>query len=214
MESLALFVVAMTITPGPNNLMIMSSGVNFGLRRSLPHFAGICLGFPLLVIGVALGLGLVIESAPLLFELIRYAGVAYLLLMSWGLLRQALFPETAEAQAARGGKGGIDTDNHFQPWSFHRAVLFQWVNPKAWTMAVSALAAFAALDESRWEGALTVAGTYLLLGSPCVLVWMMSGLSIRQFLQSPKGRRLFNLTMAVLLLISIAPVLLSEMPGV
>ena len=197
MEALAAFIIAMTLTPGPNNLMIMSSGVNFGVRRSLPHYLGICLGFALLSALVGAGLGSALQSIPLAWQALQWAGGAYLLWMAWILLRTALRQsETADIEAAQA-----------RPLNFAQAVLFQWDNPKAWTMAVVGMATFSGIGGDYLNSLLIVTAGWLIVGSPCVAVWLCFGAMIREWLKRPLWRRHFNLTMALLLLVSAVSIL-------
>lgn len=198
MDPLSLFVVSMTITPGPNNLMLMTSGVHHGIRRSLPHYFGICGGFPLLVLSVGWGMGQILQDWPLVFESIRLLGMAYLGWLALGLARLAWqAPQALES----------DADTGMRPFTFGQAVLFQWVNPKAWTMAVGGLAAFTTLDTDYTRQVVEVALHYVILGSPCVAFWLLGGAIIRRWLMRPRWHRLFNLSMALLLLASIGPML-------
>jgi threonine/homoserine/homoserine lactone efflux protein len=121
------FAVVSSITPGPNNMMLLASGVNFGMRRTMPHMMGVCMGFTLMLVIVGLGLGAVIMTVPLLHTVLKYGSGAYLLWLAWSL-------------ATSGGLGGSQTGA--RPMRFIEAALFQWINPKAWVMAVTAMAVY------------------------------------------------------------------------
>jgi len=123
--SVLLFALVSTVTPGPNNIMIMTSGVNFGVWRTLPHYLGICFGFPAMVVAISLGLGKVFEAFPQLHLVIKVLGITYLLYLAWRIATTAT---------------EIDGEKTSKPLSFLQAAAFQWVNPKAWVMAVGALA--------------------------------------------------------------------------
>ena len=193
MEYAAIIAFAITacVTPGPNNAMIMASGVNYGIRRSLPHYFGICLGFPAMVVAVGLGISTVFEQFPVLHLLLKLAGAAYLTYLAW---RIALTPVTELSQKA--GK----------PFTFLQAAAFQWINPKAWVLAVGATVTYTVIGDSYISQVLILALIFMLFGSPCILLWLWFGTALRQFLQNPRSVRLFNYSMAVLLLVSLVPV--------
>ncbi|MFV8783352.1 LysE family translocator [Microbulbifer sp. SA54] len=184
---IVLFVFATSITPGPNNLMIMSSGLNFGVSRSMPHFLGICIGYPAMIIAIGLGLGALFNQFPLLHEIIRWVGIAYLLYLAW------VIAATREVGSAEGKK----------PFTFLQAVAFQWVNPKGWIMAVGALAAFTTPDGTMLVEAGRIALTFILIGGPCIVVWLMFGVGLKQLLKDPRHLRIFNITMGLLLAASV-----------
>ncbi|USD23001.1 LysE family translocator [Microbulbifer variabilis] len=189
---IALFVFSTSITPGPNNLMIMSSGLNHGASRSLPHLLGIWLGFPAMVIAVGLGLGSVFSQFPVLHEIIRWVGIGYLLYLAW------LIASTREIDSA--------SDRH--PFSFFQAIAFQWVNPKGWIMAIGALAAFTSPNGEVWKDILQIALAFIAIGGPCVAVWLFFGIGLKRFLTKPNHLRLFNITMGLLLAASVVPLAL------
>jgi threonine/homoserine/homoserine lactone efflux protein len=191
--AILLFAFTATVTPGPNNVMIMTSGLNYGVRRSLPHFFGICLGFPVMVILVGLGIGAVFERFPLAHEVIKVAGVAYLLYLSWRIAASS--PVSLEGGAGR-------------PLTFWQAVLFQWVNPKAWVMVTGAVAAFTSVSAGIYLQVLLITSAFALAVFPCVAMWMTFGVGLQQLLKDPFHQRIFNVSMAVLLVSSIAPVII------
>ncbi|MEO3866378.1 LysE family translocator [Rheinheimera fenheensis] len=186
------FAFSTTITPGPNNVMIMSSGVNYGIRASVPHWLGICLGFPLMVLLVGLGFGVVFERYPHLHQLIKVLGVAYLLWLAWRIA-------SAEPKAIEQGKS--------KPFSFIQAVLFQWVNGKAWVMASGAIAAFTTVGGVYWLEVSIITAAFLLVAFPCVGAWLVFGAVLRKVLTKALFQRLFNITMAIILVLSVVPVL-------
>lgn len=187
------FAFSTTITPGPNNVMIMSSGVNYGIRASVPHWLGICLGFPLMVLLVGLGFGVVFERYPHLHQLIKVLGVAYLLWLAWRIA-------SAEPKAIEQGKS--------KPFSFIQAALFQWVNGKAWVMASGAISAFTTVGGVYWLEVSIISAAFLLVAFPCVGVWLVFGAVLRKVLTKALFQRLFNITMAIILVLSVVPVLL------
>jgi threonine/homoserine/homoserine lactone efflux protein len=186
------FAFSTTITPGPNNVMIMSSGVNYGIKASMPHWLGICLGFPLMVMLVGLGFGVIFERYPHLHQLIKAAGIAYLLWLAWHIA-------TAEPKAIKQGTR--------KPFSFIQAVLFQWVNGKAWVMATGAVAAFTSVGGVFWIDVSIITLAFLLMAFPCVGLWLVCGAALRKVLTKPLFQRIFNISMAVILVLSIVPVL-------
>ena len=193
MEYAAIIAFAITacVTPGPNNAMIMASGVNYGIRRSLPHYFGICLGFPAMVVAVGLGIATVFEQFPVLHLLLKLAGAAYLTYLAW---RIATTPVAQLSQQA--GK----------PFTFLQAAAFQWINPKAWVLAVGATVTYTIIGEGYVSQVLILALIFMLFGAPCILLWLWFGTALRQFLQNPRAVRVFNYSMAVLLVSSLIPV--------
>ena len=189
---LAGFVIVMTGTPGPNNLMLLASGARFGFRRSVPHILGITVGCQVLLVAVALGLGSVLVLWPPLLDNLRWGCVAVLLYLAWMLVRPARGNSTGEARA--------------RPLTFVEAALFQWVNPKAWMMMLTAVTTY--LQPDRYWFALLVVGlSFAVLGMPLISTWNLFGVSLQRFLQRPGRAAAFNALMAVLLLTSLYPVL-------
>jgi len=188
------FAVSTTITPGPNNIMIMSSGLNFGLKRSLPHLMGICLGFPLMVAGVGLGFGAIFERFPVIHEVIKVLGVLYLIYLAYLVATSA--PKSLD-----------NNTSETKPLTFIQAALFQWINPKAWVMATGAVAAYTTQDASIMLQVMFISLAFLIAGVPCVGMWLVCGTWLKRFLKEVKYQRLFNLTMALLLIVSILPVI-------
>ena len=189
LAALALFCFAASITPGPNNAMLLASGANFGLRATLPHLAGVVLGFALLILVIGAGLGALFAAYPPLHTGLKIVGGAYLL---WLAARIA----TAKGMAGRESGG--------RPITFLEAAAFQWVNPKAYAMAVGAVAAYV----PRGGGAgdlLLLTLVFGLVNLPCVSAWMVAGVGLRRVLERPAALRAFNLLMAGLLVASLYP---------
>ncbi len=180
------FALAMSATPGPNNAMVAASAVNFGLRRSLPHILGISLGFPVMLLLVGLGAGEVLAGSPGLQATLRWVGAAWMLWLAWGIARAA--PLTP-GDAPRG-----------KPMSLIQAALFQWVNPKAWIIAGAAILAYG--ESPLLAGIFGAAALVSLLG------WAAIGLGAARLLRRPEALRWFNRAMAVLLVLSLVPMLL------
>lgn len=190
----ALFLVVSSITPGPNNTMLMASGVNFGVRRSLPHLLGVQIGFTVMLLCVGLGLHAVLDQFPALYQLMRWGGAAYLLWLAWKLATAR--PANADPEAPAP-----------QPLSFWGAAAFQWINPKAWVMIVTAMSAYLPPNASVPQ-VLLLALMSLVLGSPCSAVWVGFGQAMRGLLQDPLRLRIFNVTMALALVASLYPMLM------
>jgi threonine/homoserine/homoserine lactone efflux protein len=190
--ALATFAFVAGITPGPNNLMLMTSGVKYGLGRTLPHLVGVILGFALMIAVVGLGLDVLFKRIPSIMPIMRVAGSIY---MVWLALKIALSKPVDKIEA-----GG-------QPIGFFAAAGFQWINPKAWVMALSALAMYAGVVDGYASSVLFIAGLCALIAIPCSGAWMLFGASLSRLLTNPRITRAFNWTMAALLVASIAPTL-------
>jgi threonine/homoserine/homoserine lactone efflux protein len=185
-----MFAVVTLFTPGPNNVMLMTSGLNFGLRRAQPHVLGVTLGFSFMVLVVGLGLGAVFSAWPALYTIIKYAGAAYILYLAW-LIGHSHSVEEGEPPA--------------RPVSFLEACLFQWVNPKGWVMVVGAVTAYAAVAAFPMNMVL-MAVVFGVFGYASSLSWVLFGTGLRRFLTAPRAIRAFNIVMAVLLVLSLVPV--------
>ena len=187
------FATAMLYTPGPNNVMLMASGLNYGFRRSLPHVAGVTIGFSFLVCVIWLGLGAVFAAYPILHTILKYAGTAYLIYL-------AVMIAMSGSADAMGGEGG-------RPMTFLAAALFQWVNVKGWVIAIGAITAYAAVAAYPWN-ILTLSALLLAVGLTSSVTWVLFGTSLQSLIRSPRAVRVFNVAMALLLLASLYPVLM------
>ncbi len=179
---LALYAFITTITPGPNNLMLASSGLTFGFKRTLPHIAGILGGCCVLIVVTGLGLGAVFQAEPRLQLALKVVGAGYLLYLAWTLLR------AGELKDREGG----------QPLSILKAAAFQFVNPKALVMAITAVAAFAAPGEGYIWRLLIVCLVFATIGAPCNMTWAAFGSGMRRILREPRAILWFNRVMAAL----------------
>jgi threonine/homoserine/homoserine lactone efflux protein len=184
--ALATYFAVMSITPGPNNVMVTSSGAAYGYRATLPHVLGIGLGAALQMVLVALGVGVVFQRFPLLHSGLAIVAAAYLVYLAWRLLRAGVVAES-------------DTRRPFTVW---QAVLFQAVNPKAWVMAITTAAVFLPQDTPLSRLILVVGGLFLAVNIPCVSVWALFGSAVRHLLLRPTFRKVFNLTMSILLVLT------------
>jgi threonine/homoserine/homoserine lactone efflux protein len=190
LSALILFAFVSSITPGPNNLMLMASGANFGFLRTVPHMLGIGLGFTFMVLMVGAGLMQVFEAIPASHTVLKVLSIAYLLYLAWKIGNSSPVAD----QAATG-----------TPMTFLQAAAFQWVNPKAWTMALTAISVYAP-DRTGWTIVL-VAATFGAVNLPCVSSWTVIGQQMAKLLKSPRRLIAFNWTMAALLVLSIIPTL-------
>src|ERR1700722_17445688 len=186
-----LFAAVMFFTPGPNNIMVMSSGLTYGFRRTLPHIAGITIGFAFMVWAGGVGFGASFVGYPVLQPILRYAGPAYLIYLAAVI---------AMAEPVTPGQ-----DNRRGPMTFTGAAMFQWVNVKGWVMVIGTITAYAGIASFPWNIAIQ-ALLSLLLGMVSTATWALSGSSLRALMTSPRTVRAFNLVMAALLLASLYPV--------
>ena len=168
--------------------MVMTSGLNFGIQRTIPHFLGICVGFPAMVFAVGLGFGALFVKYHIFHEIIRIVGGLYMLYLAWRIA-------TASTQL----KSGTSS----KPLTFFQAALFQWVNPKAWVMAIGAVSAYTSVGGNITYEIMTIAMIFLLVCLPCVGVWLVFGVALKSLLKNERQQRMFNYTMGLLLLTSI-----------
>ena len=195
----SLFSFVSSITPGPNNMMMLASGVNFGFRRSVPHWLGICGGFTFMLCAVGLGLHTLLADHPALYDLLRYAGSAYLIWMAWRLATATATPASQDDDAPK---------SEARPLGVWAAAAFQWVNPKAWVMAVTAMSAYLPARAQAMD-VVVLALLFGVINLPCVACWAGGGAALRRFLQDPLRLRIFNISMALALLASLYPMLVT-----
>ena len=189
--ALAAYAFVTSVTPGPNNVMLLASGVNFGFRRTLPHMCGIALGHAFMVFVVGIGLVGMFISFPPARLVLTIISVGYMLWLAWKIA-QAAPPEGASTRA--------------RPLNFLQAAAFQWVNPKAWIMALGAVTLYAPAQE--WVAVAWVAAVFAAVNFPSVAIWAALGVGLRRFLNRPEWLRAFNYTMAALLIASLWPVVM------
>ncbi|MCA0423069.1 MAG: LysE family translocator, partial [Proteobacteria bacterium] len=164
--AMAVFAFVSSVTPGPNNVMLLASGVNFGFRRTIPHMAGINLGYSLMILLVALGIGGLLHAMPQAYFALKVASAVYMVWLAWKI-----------AMAGRPKSDGGPS----RPFTFLQAAAFQWINPKGWAMALSASAVYAQADSPLRSG-LVMAFVFWLMGLPCVILWAGAGVGLRRFL--------------------------------
>ena len=190
LPALTLFAFVSAATPGPNNLMLMTSGLNFGFRRTLPHFWGVDLGFAVMMLLVGLGLAEIFVRAPVLLVAMKWLGAAYLVFLAWKIARSGPL-KTGEGRA--------------RPLTFLQGAAFQWINPKAWMIAVTACATYTDPDHYAMS-VLLIAMVSAVVTAPCSSAWVAFGAGMQRWLDRPRNLAIFNYTMAALLLASLYPV--------
>ena len=186
------FAAVGAFTPGPNNVMLMTSGLNYGFRRSLPHMAGVTLGYAFLILVVGLGLGAIFTAYPLLQTVLKYGGAAYLIYLAIAIAMSR--PPVAKAS----GQG--------RPMTFLGGALFQWINVKGWVIAVGAVSAYAAIAAYPWN-MIVQALIILVITLGSSVTWLLFGTALQSLVKTPIAVRIFNISMAVLLIASLYPVL-------
>jgi threonine/homoserine/homoserine lactone efflux protein len=185
-----LFAAVMFFTPGPNNIMVMSSGLTYGFRRTLPHIAGVVIGFAFMVGAVGLGFGTIFIAFPVLQVILKYAGAAYLIYLA---VMIALSGPPKPGETGR------------RPLTFWQGAMFQWVNVKGWVAVIGTISAYAGIANFPFNIVIQVL-TFLAMGAASITIWTLFGSALRPFLTSPQAVRGFNIAMALLLLASLYPV--------
>ena len=185
------FMVVMYFTPGPNNIMLLASGLTYGFRRTIPHIAGIVIGFAFMVAAVGLGLGTVFLAYPILQTILKYAGAVYLVYLAAVIAMSG--PTTPDGESGRG------------PMTFWGAAMFQWINAKGWVIVIGTITAYAAIAQFPVNIAIQTLIS-LLVGTVSTVVWALFGTALRPVLTSERLVRAFNVVMALLLLASLYPV--------
>jgi len=192
LTALAIFAFVSSITPGPNNLMLMNSGANYGFKRTLPHALGVGIGFTVMVALVGLGIMQLFDIFPISYQILKVLSIVYLLYLAGKIAMS---------------NSSIETDNsNAKPFTFVQAAMFQWVNPKAWTMALTAISVYA--PTKSLGAVLFVSLAFGLVNFPCISGWVVLGQKMQVFLTNKKRLRVFNGSMAALLVLSLYPVLL------
>lgn len=191
LSALIIFAFVSSITPGPNNLMLMSSGANFGFKQTVPHLLGVGIGFTLMIVLVGIGLMTVFARFPASYQILKLLSIVYLLYLALKIASA----NTATKQEISDTK----------PLTFIQAALFQWVNPKAWTMALTAISVYA--PTKSLVAVLWIAIVFGLINLPCISSWIVLGQKIQAVLTNPRRMRVFNISMALLLIASLYPTL-------
>lgn len=192
--ALLMLAIAASWTPGPNNALLAASGVNFGLRRTLPHISGVWIGFPVMVFLVGSFLGEAFQQSAPLREILRWGGAALLMWVAWQIATTGGLPSAARTA---------------QPFSFWQAAAFQWVNPKGWVMAIAISAQFVS-SEAPWLTATLVALAFAIAGLSSSLAWAGAGQLLRRVLAAPARLRVFNAAMGALIAIGVIAMVLER----
>lgn len=187
------FTLATTLTPGPNTILVTASAATFGFRRSVPLMLGILVGFPAMMTAVGWGLGELFERHPAVHATLRWVGAAYLLFLAW----KTATARTSDASGTRG-----------RPLGFVRSVAFQWVNPKAWIMSITAITTFATVGGDTRRETLVIVAVFALVAWAAIPAWALFGVAVGRCLRSERALRVFNCTMAALLALSLLPLVL------
>ena len=191
LSGLVIFCLVSSITPGPNNLMLLASGANFGIRRTLPHMLGVVLGFTFMVIVIGLGAAQVFQRIPVAYTVLTIVSVFYLLYLAYKI-------GTANSKVLGEKVTG-------SPITFLQAVFFQWVNPKAWTMALAAITVYTPQPVTNYN-IIMVSLIFGAINLPSINFWVILGAQMRHLLTTDTKLRIFNWTMASLLVLSLYPI--------
>ncbi len=194
--SIAAFALTATITPGPNNVLLLSSGLTFGYKRTLPHVFGVFLGFAVMVLLVGLGIGILFERFPIVLKILKIVGIIYLLWMAYKI---------------GSSKGNMKIKEKHKPFTFIQAALFQWVNPKGWIMSMTAMSIFVTSKDNSISQVIIIAFLFLLAGAISCNTWAIGGVALKRFIKDENHVRKFNLIMAILLVVSILPVIIEDL---
>ena len=196
--ALTVFALVAAMTPGPNTLMLLTSGANFGFMRSLPHISGVLGGFAIMVVLVGVGLMQLFNAFPVSYLVLKFASIAYLLFLAWKI-----------ATASKPDDGSGDEGEQIvqgKPFTLLQAALFQWVNPKAWAVVLAALSAYTPPSRPL-SGVFLVMLIFTLVNVLSACTWTVAGVQARRLLSEPLKLRVFNVTMALLLVATLYPIL-------
>ena len=188
--SVAVFSFVTSVTPGPNNTFLLSSGANFGLKKSVPYLNGIMAGLAGMMIALGAGLGIVFTTLPLIYQVLKWVGFAYIVWLAFLIVKSTSKSDTAEAQYV----------------GFFKATAFQFVNPKAWVVVASFMATFVPVG-SGLAATTFICVVFLVFTYPGALIWAVAGQVLKDWLSRPSRRRVFNIIAAILLVLSMVPVL-------
>jgi threonine/homoserine/homoserine lactone efflux protein len=190
--SIASFGFASALTPGPNNIMLLSSGLTFGYKRTVPHILGVMSGFTSMVICIGLGFGTIFELFPMLFTVLKVIGISYLLWMAWHI-------------ANTSGSLSIKVSNNNKPFTFLQGATFQLVNPKAWIVAITAVVSFTTAAHIAFTQVLIIAFIFLIAGSIACNSWTIGGVYLNKLIKNERRIKIFNVCMAILIVASVLP---------
>ena len=187
--------IAAAFTPGPNNTLVATSGARFGLRATLPHISGVGIGFPVMIFIIAMGLGQVFQQSALLREAVRLLGMLILLWLAWKIATS---------------RGALGESQNARPFSFIQSAAFQWINPKAWVMAVGVTAQFVSA-QAPLRSAIIVALVFVVAGFCSATTWTLFGVGMQRWLNTSNRLRVFNLAMAGLIVLSVLGIAAAEL---
>jgi threonine/homoserine/homoserine lactone efflux protein len=193
--SIATFALVMVITPGPNNIILLTSGLNFGYKKSLPSIFGVMLGFPLMVILIGLGLGVILSNYPFILDIIKILGMMYLFYLAYKIA-------TSEVD--------MENNNNKRAFTFIQLVLFQWLNPKAWVIAITTLSIYMQDTQNSFKEVLLIAFIYILMGIISTNTWTLGGVALQNILKNKKHIKIFNQLMAIIIVLSVTPVIIDD----
>ncbi|QKF80640.1 LysE family translocator [Halarcobacter ebronensis] len=188
--SILTFTLTATTTPGPNNIMLLSSGLTFGYKKTTPHILGIVLGFTIMILLVGIGLGVAFEKFPFILKILKIVGILYLCWMAYKIATST---------------GNIKIKEEGKPFTFIQAALFQWVNPKAWIMSITAISIFVSSKQNNIEQVFVIALIFCISASISCNAWALGGVVLKRFIKNKNNIKLFNIVMAFLLITSIIP---------
>ena len=200
--SLVGFAFVASITPGPNNLLLMSSGALFGWRPTLPHLGGVQIGFAIVMTSAVFGLGKLVDAWPWLVTVVRVAGAAWLAWLSLRFFKAAVRDADTEAR--------MEAAPISRPFRFYEAVLFQWINPKALVAAISTAGAYIAIADEAWQRAIVMVGVFFTVGGVACTTWMIAGESLSRYMSTGRSATWVNAAMGGLILLTAAHILLSR----
>jgi threonine/homoserine/homoserine lactone efflux protein len=186
------FTLVTVLTPGPNNIMLLSSGLTFGYKRSIAHMSGIVLGFTLMVVCIGLGIGTIFKTFPVVFTILKILGISYLFWMAWHIANTKGIYETK-------------TSTRNKPFTFIQAATFQWANTKAWIVAITAITSFVTSSKYAFIQVLIIAFIYLLSAIIACNFWTLGGIYLKKIIKNERHLKIFNVTMAILLIASVLP---------
>lgn len=192
--SIATFTLSTSISPGPNNIMLLSSGLTFGYKKTIPHMTGVFLGFPVMVLVIGLGMGALFEKFPIVLTVLKIVGILYLFWMAYKI-------------ANNSSSYDVDENSKSQPFSFVQAAMFQWVNPKAWIMAITSVSVFVTSNEHGITQVIIISIIYFLSGCISCNSWAFGGTILKKFIKSEKSVQRLNILMAILLIASVLPII-------
>lgn len=192
----AVFIAVSSVTPGPNNLMLLSSSMNFGVRRTIPHWLGISAGMGLMIVLMSFGLHWVMRHAGWLIDILKIASLGYLGWLAWKIASITPAP--------------IAVNNEASPFGFWNAVLFQWINPKALIMVISMFSIYVPENIAQLT-LLQISIIAIVINLLCISVWMFGGTLMRKLFTTPATQRGFNIVMALLLIASVVPMVTADL---